>query len=146
MFSLHRPSELEIEEFINRSQQLPLSYGPVGLAQHNPAGFKVDEASAVIGHGEPIFRRAGSALATWRQFELGWVELFPRGASIKPPTVVAVLIHHLGFWSLNGCRVVYSLDDQDGLTFGFAYGTLTNHGECGEELFGVSLDFETEAV
>ncbi len=58
-----------------------------------------------------------------------------------------MMVHHLGFWSLNGCRVVYTLGDrQTGSTFGFAYGTLTNHAETGEENFEVSLRPETEEV
>ena len=68
--------------------------------------------------------------------EIGWVEAFPRDASIESGTVVAVLIRHLGFWSLNGCRVLYHLDGGD-TRFGFAYGTLTNHAEAGEELFAL---------
>lgn len=146
MFLIRRPSKLEIAEFLARAQDLPLSYGSIGIARQNPAGFKVDETSAVIGRGELSFERARTALSNWRQFDLGWVELFPRGASITPETVVAVLVRHLGFWSLNGCRVVYSIGDKNSSHFGFAYGTLTNHAECGEELFEVSFDPESEAV
>jgi uncharacterized protein (UPF0548 family) len=62
-------------------------------------------------------------------------------------TVVAVLIRHLGFWSLNGCRVLYHVDSAEGAArFGFAYGTLTNHAEGGEELFEVFVDPETDEV
>jgi uncharacterized protein (UPF0548 family) len=39
---------------------------------------------------------------------------------------------------LNGCRVLYTVGGDD--RFGFAYGTLTNHAESGEELFEVLLD------
>ena len=68
-------------------------------------------------------------------------------APVAAGTVVAVLIRHLGFWSLNGCRVVYSVGGFDGeARFGFAYGTLTNHAESGEELFEVFLDPQTEDV
>jgi uncharacterized protein (UPF0548 family) len=49
------------------------------------------------------------------------------------------------FWSLNGCRVLYHLSDDD-MRFGFAYGTLTNHAEAGEELFALELDPVTETV
>jgi len=60
---------------------------------------------------------------------------------------VAVLIQHLGFWSLNGCRVLYSVGSpDDAARFGFAYGTLTNHAESGEELFEVFIDPRTEEV
>ncbi|HLR06440.1 MAG TPA: DUF1990 domain-containing protein [Pyrinomonadaceae bacterium] len=147
MFLARRPSQRELEEFIARSRDLPLSYNPIGIAKESPSGFKVDEASGVIGRGQQDFARAKLALAGWRHFDFGWVELFPRGAAIEPGSVVAVLVHHLGFWSLNGCRVVYTLGDQrTGSNFGFAYGTLTNHAELGEEIFELSLVPETEQV
>jgi uncharacterized protein (UPF0548 family) len=50
-----------------------------------------------------------------------------------------VLIRHLGIWSLNGCRVVYPVGEREAAEFGFAYGTLSNHAECGEEIFKVTL-------
>ena len=49
-----------------------------------------------------------------------------------------------GFWSLNGARVVSLADDK--ARFAFAYGTLTNHAEHGEELFEVSLDAQSGDV
>jgi uncharacterized protein (UPF0548 family) len=147
MFLVRRPSQSEIEEFIARSRDLPLSYDPIGIAKESPRGFKVDEASGVIGHGQQAFEQAKLALAEWRHFDFGWVELFPRGAAIEPGSVVAILVHHLGFWSLNGCRVVYTLGDRlTGPTFGFAYGTLPNHAELGEEIFELSLVPETGEV
>jgi len=140
VFLTHRPTKSEIEKFIDESSNLPLSYSPVGISKESPAAFNVDVASTIVGHGEEAFARARRALTEWRHFELGWVELFPRAAPIEPGTVVAVLVRHLGFWSLNGCRVVYGLDDRDDISqFGFAYGTLTNHAEMGEESFEVSM-------
>ena len=60
---------------------------------------------------------------------------------------MAVLIRHLGFWSLNGGRVVYGVGDRHrGNHFGLAYGTLTNHAEGGEELFEVSLNPDSGEV
>jgi uncharacterized protein (UPF0548 family) len=147
MFLTHRPSQIDLEEFLEASRRLPLSYDPIGIAKESPAGFSVDEASAVVGKGKLVFERARIALTEWKHFDLGWVELFPRGASIDPGSVVAVLVHHLGFWSLNGCRVVYGIGYmQSGINFGFAYGTLTNHAEVGEEIFEVLLEPESESV
>lgn len=147
MFLARRPSQREIEKFIARSRDLPLSYHPIGIAKESPRGFKVDEASGVIGHGQQAFERAKLALSEWRHFDFGWVELFPHGAPIEPGSIVAILVHHLGFWSLNGCRVVYTLGDrQTGASFGFAYGTLNNHAELGEEIFELSLKPETDEV
>jgi uncharacterized protein (UPF0548 family) len=145
MFLARRPSQTEIEAFIDRSISLPLSYDPIGIAQQNTAGFKLDEARAVVGLGEAAFERAKGVLGQWRQFELGWVELFPRRASIAPGTAVAVLVHHGALWSINGCRVVYSLGDECS-SFGFAYGTLPNHAEMGEEIFQVEINHDSGEV
>src|SRR5206468_4007985 len=113
----------EIDKFIYESSSLPLSYQPIGLAKGSARGFKIDVASAVVGRGENAFARAQRALSEWRHFELGWVELFPRSASTEPGTIVAVLANHLWFWSLNGCRVVYSVaESKSSSRFGFAYG------------------------
>ena len=147
MFLTHRPSPREIEEFINQSRHLSLSYEQVGIAKQSPAGFSIDEASGVLGQGAQTFELAKLALTEWRHFDLGWVELFPRGASIEPGSVVAVLVHHLGFWSINGCRVVYGTGDMKaGANFGFAYGTLADHAEMGEESFEVLLEPASEEV
>ena len=91
------------------------------------------------------FDRARASLCAWRHFDLGWVEVFPRNASIDVGTSIAVLIRHLGFWSLNGARVVYRLEESD-TRFGFAYGTLTNHAEAGEEIFEVGFDRDSGDV
>lgn len=146
MFFAMRPSKRVIDRFLRDSQRLPLSYAPIGLVQERPAGRQLDEQTTVLGHGKADFERARAALLTWKQFDIGWVNLFPQHAPVAPGTVVAVLLRHLGFWSLNGCRVVYMVRSQDHDRFGFAYGTLTNHAEAGEELFEVFVDAETGAV
>jgi len=145
MFLPRRPSPQEIKRFLERSQSLPLSYEPAGIAREAPHGFKIDEVSSVIGHGAETFARAKQALTNWKQFELGWVELHPRGAPIEIGSVVAVLVRHLGFWSLNGSRIVY-LIDADQMKYGFAYGTLANHAELGEEIFEASFDPASQEV
>lgn len=147
MFFARRPSAAVIERFLRESQHLPLSYAAPGLVRQPSSARGVDEQVVPIGRGLIDFARAQDALAAWRQFDLGWVELFPASAAIAPGTTVAVLIRHLGFWSLNGCRVVYNVEAaEDEARFGFAYGTLTNHAESGEELFEVFLDRRTEDV
>src|SRR5438105_3302299 len=111
MFLTHRPTQNEIDVFLAQSIELPLSYDQVGIASQNPVGFNADLASAVIGRGHSTFERARTALSEWRHYELSWAEIFPQRASIEPGTVVALLVHHLGFWSLNGCRIVYGIGD-----------------------------------
>ena len=144
MFLARRPSPEAIDRFVRDSQELPLSYGPIGIVNRETPCRDLDEALVTIGRGRTDFDRARAALLAWKQFDIGWVETFPRNAPVDVGTVVAVLIQHLGFWSLNGCRVLYNVGG-DG-RFGFAYGTLTNHAESGEELFDVFLDPESDDV
>jgi uncharacterized protein (UPF0548 family) len=146
MFFLLRPSPQRIDRFLDAARQLPLSYAPIGLAERAGEGFSVDEHVAVVGSGGATFARAAAVLAEWRHFDVGWVELFPKRAPIAPGTVVAVLAHHVGLWSLNGCRVVYTIWTPAGPTFGFAYGTLTDHAETGEELFEITCRPETGEI
>ena len=147
MFLARRPSLQTIDRFLRESRNLPLSYGPIGIVTADSVRRDIDQATVAIGHGKADFERARAALMAWKQFDIGWVETFPRHAPIQVGTVVAVLIHHLGFWSLNGCRVVYCLGDEaDEARFGFGYGTLTNHAESGEELFEVSINPQTDEV
>jgi len=147
MFLTRRPTPHEIDRFLHDSQDLPLSYGPIGIVTANAVHRRLDEATVVVGRGVADFERARAALAAWKQFDIGWVETFPRHAPVTAGTVVAVLIRHFGFWSLNGCRVVYGAgSSSDAARFGFAYGTLTNHAESGEELFEVFIDPQTQDV
>ena len=147
MFLARRPSPETIDRFLRESRVLPLSYSPTGIVKADSVREGLDEATVVIGHGKAAFERARTALIGWKQFDIGWVETFPPAPSVVPGTVVAVLIRHLGFWSLNGCRVLYSVGSlSDVARFGLAYGTLTNHAESGEELFEVFIDPQTDEV
>jgi uncharacterized protein (UPF0548 family) len=144
MFWRRCPSSQEVEQFLDDSRSLPLSYGRIGITREDRPRGRLDEHVVIIGHGSSDFERASRALEEWKHFDLSWVRLFPRHASIDVGTIVAVRIRHLGFWSLNGARVVYQVKDAS--RFGFAYGTLTNHAEHGEELFEVSIDPQTGEV
>lgn len=142
MFFARRPRAIAIERFIDASRDLPLSYAPVGIVRETPSQRRFDEQVAVIGRGDDDFERARAALTAWKQVDIGWVETFPKDAPIEVGSVVALLVRHLGFWSLNGCRIVYvaAAPLHSERRFGFAYGTLTNHAESGEELFEVFID------
>jgi uncharacterized protein (UPF0548 family) len=109
MFLLRQPTASEIDRFLAVSQDLPLSYAPTGLVREATSDRRSDELVVVIGRGAGDFRRARAALAAWQQFDIGWVHLFPRAAPIAPGTVVAVIIRHLGLWSINGARVLYAV-------------------------------------
>ncbi|MDQ3793054.1 MAG: DUF1990 domain-containing protein [Actinomycetota bacterium] len=144
MFLLGEPSEARIFEFLQAQRDAPFSYEDVGASRGRPvelAGYAVDHNRVRLGEGEATFDRAVAALRAWQMFDMGWIEVLPPGASVEVGTTVAVLARHHGFRSLNACRIVYLIEEDDGdvLRYGFAYGTLPGHGERGEERFTVEL-------
>jgi uncharacterized protein (UPF0548 family) len=140
MFLRRKPSEDVVWQFISSQQDLPFSYAEVGATQTKPpAGFTVDHNRIKLGKGEETYRRATAALQTWQQFDLGWMTVMPRGKRLDVGTTVAVQANIYGLWSLNAARIVYVIDERQTQSskFGFAYGTLPDHVERGEERFMV---------
>jgi uncharacterized protein (UPF0548 family) len=142
LFLLDEPSEARIFEFLRAQRDAPFSYDEVGATREGEgelAGYAVDHNRARLGEGEGTFERAVAALRAWEMFDVGWFKVFPPDAPIEVGTAVAVLVRHHGFRSLNACRIVYLIDEDDGdvRRRGFAYGTLPDHGERGEERFTV---------
>jgi uncharacterized protein (UPF0548 family) len=112
------------------------SYPEVGATTGSiPQGYTIDRNSIRLGIGAETFHHAASFLKKWQMFNLGWVDVFPRQAPIEVGTTVAVVVNHFGFWSINASRIVYVVDEAR--RFGFAYGTLQDHAEQGEERFSV---------
>ena len=150
MFLPRKPSAEAIGHFIASQKGLPYSYDEVGATELDtmPKGYVEDRYREKLGEGEEVYRRAVEALRGWRQFDLGWVRLVPAGAPIEVGATVAVLARHLGFWSLNSARIVYTVDEQgdEMKRFGFGYGTLPGHAERGEERFVVEWDRESNSV
>lgn len=138
MFFRCQPSAASVAAFITGQQQLPFSYAAVGATQGRPpAGFTVDHKRIMIGAGPRTFARAVAALRAWQQFDLGWVTVRPRDLPLAVGTTVAVEVHKWSWWSLNAARIVYVVDEyrERQARFGFAYGTLPDHVERGEERF-----------
>ena len=143
MFLHRQPSEQVVRQFISSQQDLPFSYAQVGSTKDQPgdgySGFTVDHNRRKLGEGQETYRLAVAALRSWQQFDLGWVTVVPAGRPLEVGTTVAVRAKTFGFWSLNAARIVYVIDEkQNGnARFGFAYGTLPDHVERGEERFTI---------
>lgn len=147
MFLLTKPDRIDIDNFIADARETDFTYRNPGETRNDssrPDGFTIDHNSIPIGHGEKDFEKAKEAIREWKMFDLSWVELCWPETPIEKDRTVAILIRHLGFYSLNAACIVYTIDEPD--WFGFAYGTLESHGESGEERFSVRLDRETGAV
>ena len=134
MFMIREPSDEDVARFVVSQRELPFTYAEVGATNATPpAGYNVDHNRIQLGRGEAAYRSAVEALKKWRHFELGWVAIVPHGIVVEVGATVAVKARAFGTWSLNASRVVYVIDDSR--RFGFAYGTLPDHVERGEERF-----------
>ncbi|MDI1241363.1 MAG: DUF1990 domain-containing protein [bacterium] len=153
MFLLTKPTRAEIDSFLEQASTTDLSYPDVGATSNlssgssiltAASGYNVDHNELKIGDCEKDFGRAKQAIRDWRMFDFPWVELCWPSILIEEDQNVGILIRHFGFYSLNAARIVYTIDEAD--WFGFAYGTLADHGESGEERFSVRFDRETGHV
>ncbi len=149
MFSLTQPSEDEVRAFLSRQSRSSFSYPEVGATASNlPRHYSIDRTRVRLGQGETVWNRAVEALRAWQVFDTPWLKLCWPDSPISEGTNVAVVACHFGFWSLNACRIVYVVDDEesDRRRFGFAYGTLSDHAERGEERFTVEWDSGDDTV
>ena len=149
MFLFREPSREDVERFLSSQRDLPFSYKEVGASRQGvpPKGYVADRYHAKLGKGPRAYARAKEALRVWRQFDLSWVRLLPPDAPVEVGTTVGVLARHYGFWSLNTARIVYLIEESGEVErFGFGYGTLPGHGECGEERFSVEWSREDDTV
>jgi uncharacterized protein (UPF0548 family) len=138
MFYIAAPSDDHIQYFLASQHDLPFTYPVVGATRGTPpAGYNVDHNRIQLGSGAETFERAVAALRRWEMFSIGWVRLCWPSTPVAG-AIFGVVINHLGFWSLNSARIVYVLDEEGPIRrYGFAYGTLPGHAECGEERFTV---------
>lgn len=140
MLSLNLPVPAQLQAFLAQQQKLPFTYSQHSASQNKEQvpGFDNDYQRVTIGKGRADFERAKLAVRSWQMFPNSWTRILPENAPIEPGTTVAMYAHLFGFWWRNACRVLYTIEQPD--RFGFAYGTLPGHVECGEELFLVGID------
>jgi uncharacterized protein (UPF0548 family) len=145
MFLLARPNRNIVNDFLAKQHGKPFSYAEVGATRAKPpAGFDLDHNRILLGKGENAFKQAREAVLSWQMFALEWVEVCWPNAPVMPDTTVAIVAHHFGFHSLSAARIVYVIDESS--RYGFAYGTLEEHLESGEERFMVEWNRDDDTV
>jgi uncharacterized protein (UPF0548 family) len=140
MILLREPSDARIRRFLDEQRSLPFSYPEVGASRDGaPPRYPVNHHRGRLGAGLETYARAIEAIRNWKMYETGWTKLCWPEAPITEGTVVGVLGRHVGLWSLNACRIAYTIEEEDALhkRYGFAFGTLPGHVEQGEERFTV---------
>ncbi|WP_084729230.1 DUF1990 family protein [Streptacidiphilus neutrinimicus] len=107
-----------------------------GLADTSlPSGYSHLRYRVRIGHGDAAFLAAADALGTFRMHRR-----LPVGVTASAPhaEVGAEVTVTLAGVVRAPCRIVWVVDEPD--RYGWAYGTLTGHPECGEEAFLLTRD------
>ena len=138
LFSI--PTDYQTQAFIDAEKNKPYSYPEVGCTNtpEPVEGYNNDHNFVELGNGEPTWNAAKEAVRKWKMFPGDWAFITPADTPLRPGEVLAMTARVMGFWWLNSCRIVYIIDNER--QFGFAYGTLPGHAECGEELFIVEKD------
>jgi uncharacterized protein (UPF0548 family) len=148
MILASKPSRILIDAFIAAQQNQKFSYPEMGASREGaPRGYTVDHNRVQLGVGAGAYEKAKRAIRQWKMFDMPWINLCWPDTPIEPGATVAVVASHLGFCSMNAARIVYVLDDPaTPQKFGFAYGTLPDHSEIGEERFTVELNPDDQTV
>ena len=148
---LTRPSPEQLRSLVDRGATESLTYEPVGISAlaEPPKGYRLEQWSRSLGRGDEVFERAGDALRHWRVHEGAGLVVEAGGPPAVGVVVAMAAPLPVGFVEVV-CCVVDVIDSHD--RFGFAYGTLSNHPEQGEESFMVArsadgaVNFEIVAV
>lgn len=168
MFLRRRPTDEQIRDFIATQKDEPLTF--LGAQESLPApvvpeaecpeagkdarvpnfhvrGYLTDHNCVELGRGQTTFQRAIEAINRWEMFNIDWLQLCWPDAPIETGSVVAVLAYHLGFWSLNACKVISVINEcEERCRYGFIYGTLPDHAERGQEQFTVEWRRDDNSV
>lgn len=131
-------SESALRAVLDGQTHESLTYPEVGSTRSPdlPAGYNHDRFSVALGNDR--FETAKRGIREWRAHVNSGVEVFPSTAAIESGTNVVLGIRLGPLYAIAACRIVYICDETD--RFGFAYGTLPEHPESGEEAFIIERD------
>jgi uncharacterized protein (UPF0548 family) len=151
VFLLTKPTDKQIRNIIASNREASFSYTELGYTKDGPlpeiTKYNWDSNRVLLGHGESIFNRATEAVKNWKMFDFEWGSLRWPNTPIDAGQIVGAVFTHFGFWSANFCRIVYVIDEKGPIDrFGFAYGTLDEHAERGEERFSVEWNHKDDSV
>ena len=137
-FLARKPSAMAMEAFVDEQRRLDFTYADVGATRDGlkPKGFQDDEWHASLGRGPDTFESARDGLRLWAAHHGASVVVTPTDAPLEVGQTVGLLIRTGGVYMRASCRIVWTVDEER--RFGFGYGTLPGHPECGEESFVIN--------
>src|ERR1041384_3183215 len=118
MLSIRHPTVDSLHRTLVEQSKLDFAYSRLGATATcatvddlaAPEDYVIDHTRIVLGQGSAVFERAKAALRRWQQFRLGWLEVFPEDAAIRPGETVLVVARAFGLWWTNAARIVYVVD------------------------------------
>jgi uncharacterized protein (UPF0548 family) len=142
------PSDAELERFLARARESHYTYSELGATSGLiPPLYTTDHNRVLLGKGEADWYRAVTALRAWKMFDLGWMRLYPASTEIRAGENVALVARWFSLYFVNACRIVDTLHEHVPIRrYGFAYGTLEDHAESGEERFTLEWHRENDEV
>jgi uncharacterized protein (UPF0548 family) len=127
----------QLERLRTEYERKQLTYEEVGATRGQlPAGYAHTRRRVRVGSGNDVFTSASDALLSWQMHRRSGLSVAADGPATIDRTVVLGLGYRLVV--IIACRIVYICDEPR--RRGFAYGTLPDHPEQGEESFIVSQD------
>jgi uncharacterized protein (UPF0548 family) len=132
------PTDAQLGVVLDAQARESLTYREAGATRGDdlPSGYTHDRYSVALGHG--VFEAAKLGLREWRAHVGAGISIYPPAPPIHPDVNVILSFRTGPLRAIAACRIVYVCDDAD--RFGFAYGTLPEHPEMGEEAFIVERD------
>ena len=148
MLLLSKPSKTQIRSFLARAAESNFTYSEIGATSALlPPLFTVDRNRVRLGSGSHTWRGAVEAVKKWEMFNLGWVRILLARYSARRQSERSYSGSPHGLLLVECCRIVYVVDEDGPVKrFGFAYGTLEDHAESGEERFLVEWNRASDEV
>jgi uncharacterized protein (UPF0548 family) len=141
MFSVRPPSAADLARVAADQARCDLSYAEHGATEGPmPPGYHHDQWQADLGSYDPArFERLAVALGAWQAQRGAGLTIFP-DKPVSPRLTIAFSVRVAATYVTAAVRVVCVTAEPD--RAGFAYGTLPQHPEQGEEAFHVVRDGE----
>lgn len=132
-FQFSFPTTVQLDALIENQRSAELTYNKYNLQRYDH-----DKNQILLGSGKEVWAAAKQAMKQWAMFPDGWAQIYYQNPIFKKGDVVVMNARVFGIWWLNAARILTVFDDDN--HFGFAYGTLPNHVEMGEEVFQILMN------
>ena len=136
VFRIGRVPAHELAEIARRAAGSEPTYAEHGatLSGVMPSGFRHDRYEIQLPNREDAFERGVEGLRQWAAHRGAGLTVAPSDPPVGAATL-AIAAPAGPITAVAVCRVIKVVLESD--QFGFAYGTLPGHPECGEEAFTV---------